>query len=174
MTPLTGIKTDPSRRAKVIFMEAFSATHWALVMALLAGCAPATAALAQDKALGRQLYDASCASCHGPNAEGNGWLARYLTWTPPSLTDLAKRNGGVFPVDATRAVIDGREQVALHGPRDMPIWGSVFKVAYAQYDIRPPTTISPEPPHFPPPMASEDYVRQNIDALLAYLADIQR
>jgi len=171
MTPLTGIKEDRSSRANLCFMGGFPPKGWTIAAAL---GALALAAHAQDKALGRQLYDTSCASCHGPNAGGNGWLARYLTWTPPSLTDLAKRNGGTFPAEAARAVIDGREQVALHGPRDMPIWGSVFKVAYGQHIVRPPATVSPEPSNFPPPMASEDYVRQNIDSLLAYLADIQR
>jgi hypothetical protein len=34
--------------------------------------------------------------------------------------------------------------------------------------------VSPEPPHFPPPAAGEPYVRENIDALLGYLAEIQR
>jgi hypothetical protein len=39
------------------------------------------------------------------------------------------RNGGVFPAEAVRAYIDGRESPAAHGDRQMPIWGDVFRGA---------------------------------------------
>ena len=155
-------------------MEGFPAKRWAIGGALALLCTLALAAHAQDKALGKQLYEANCASCHGPTARGSGWLAQYLTRTPPPLNDLTKRNGGAFPEESARTVIDGRKQVALHGPRDMPVWGAVFQADYKQHAITPSVAVSPEPPHFPPPMAGETYVRENIDALLAYLVDIQR
>jgi hypothetical protein len=46
--------------------------------------------------------------------------------TVPNLRALAERNGGVFPVDAVRAYVDGRNMLASHGDRVMPIWGDVF------------------------------------------------
>jgi hypothetical protein len=36
------------------------------------------------------------------------------------------RNGGVFPAERVRQVVDGTG-IAAHGDRDMPVWGAVFK-----------------------------------------------
>ena len=95
-------------------------------IALAALCA---AAQAQDPnvGLGQRLFRAHCASCHGDDAQGKGWLSDYLTRKPADLTQIAKRNGGVFPADDVRATIDGRRDVALHGPRDMPVWGERYE-----------------------------------------------
>ena len=94
----------------------------AAAFALAALCAAAPAA-AQDVGLGQRLFHAHCASCHGDDAQGKGWLADYLTRRPADLTQIAKKNGGAFPADDVRATIDGRRDVALHGPRDKPVWG---------------------------------------------------
>jgi hypothetical protein len=45
---------------------------------------------------------------------------------PSDLTQLARRNGGMFPSARAGRIIDGRE-VGAHGNPDMPIWGEVFK-----------------------------------------------
>jgi hypothetical protein len=45
---------------------------------------------------------------------------------PPDLTQLARRNDGLFPTDRVRRIVDGRE-VESHGTRDMPVWGDVFR-----------------------------------------------
>ena len=37
-----------------------------------------------------------------------------------------RRNGGVFPAERVRQVIEGAGPAA-HGDRDMPVWGEVFK-----------------------------------------------
>ncbi|MEL6324972.1 MAG: hypothetical protein AAFQ84_12160 [Pseudomonadota bacterium] len=69
----------------------------------------------------------SCASCHGTDAKGAGYLARYFRdVNPGDLTQLAAKNGGVFPIERVFAVIDGRNQVATHGPRQMPVWGALY------------------------------------------------
>ena len=47
---------------------------------------------------------------------------------PANLTILAKKNGGVFPSRRVHEIIDGRQEVAAHGPRTMPIWGMFFQV----------------------------------------------
>jgi hypothetical protein len=39
---------------------------------------------------------------------------------------LTKNSGGVFPFARTYDVIDGREVVAVHGPRDMKVWGNEY------------------------------------------------
>ena len=48
------------------------------------------------------------------------------TTAPADLTQFALRNGGVFPADRLREIIDGRH-VTSHGPREMPVWGDVFQ-----------------------------------------------
>jgi hypothetical protein len=42
------------------------------------------------------------------------------------LTMLAKDNAGVFAFARVYAVIDGRQAVALHGPREMLLWGDEY------------------------------------------------
>ena len=68
-------------------------------------------------------YLSSCAACHGVDGNGKGPLSAELKSQPADLTILAKRNDGVFPVNAIYEVIDGRKSVKAHGTREMPIWG---------------------------------------------------
>lgn len=53
-------------------------------------------------------------------------MAGVLAIGVPDLSVLARDNGGVFPVERLYAVIDGREAVAAHGGRDMPVWGDEY------------------------------------------------
>ena len=83
------------------------------------------AALAQEKsgvAAGKDTFLTHCAVCHGVKGNGKGPYADLLTKHPADLTQLAKKNDGKFPAQRVAMIIDGREDVALHGPRDMPIW----------------------------------------------------
>jgi hypothetical protein len=45
---------------------------------------------------------------------------------PPDLTEIARRSGGEYPAERIRRIIDGREMLAQHGAREMPVWGFVF------------------------------------------------
>jgi mono/diheme cytochrome c family protein len=122
-----------------------------------------TAAFAQEpKAIdeGRQVYEAQCAVCHGLDAKGNGPYAASLKVPPADLTTLAEKNGGIFPVERITKVIDGRTEIAAHGPRDMPIWGARFAVNRAAHFI--------DAPYDP-----EAYVRGQILALIDYLNRLQ-
>ena len=76
----------------------------------------------QEVEFGKSLYRAHCAGCHGLEAHGDGWMARYLTRRPARLSALAKQYGQ-FPRERVLAKIDGRAEVQMHGPRDMPVWG---------------------------------------------------
>lgn len=76
--------------------------------------------------MGAQLFQTYCARCHGRSARGNGPLAEQLRRVPPDLTRFAARNGGIFPTERVRRIIDGRE-VASHGDREMPVWGDAFR-----------------------------------------------
>ncbi|MGE3177110.1 MAG: cytochrome c [Vicinamibacterales bacterium] len=102
---------------------------------------------------GSQLFKTWCASCHGLAAQGNGPLAPALKVSVPDLTDIAAKNGGMFPSARVRRIIDGRDVVS-HGDPEMPIWGTAFKSTRDGY--------------------SDESVRQRIDALVQYLESIQR
>jgi len=75
---------------------------------------------------GDYLFRNYCAACHGQSGKGNGPLADSMRTRPANLTEIAKRNKGVFPKDLIYRTIDGREPVKGHGGPDMPIWGDVF------------------------------------------------
>lgn len=95
----------------------------AFVESIQQGPAPAPAAAAAD---GSTLFRTYCATCHGPAGRGDGAMAGQMRRMPPDLTTFATRNGGVFPAERVRQVIDGTG-IAAHGDREMPVWGAVFK-----------------------------------------------
>ncbi|HXJ16528.1 MAG TPA: cytochrome c [Candidatus Polarisedimenticolia bacterium] len=75
---------------------------------------------------GPNLFRAYCASCHGVDAKGNGPAAPELKAKVPDLTLLTKKNGGRFPDARVRKIIMGDEILAVHGSREMPVWGPIF------------------------------------------------
>ncbi len=92
-----------------------------LILASLIACVGAPPA---DS--GVRLYTASCASCHGMDARGNGAVAPMLRIPVPDLTLIASRRGGAFPEDEIYRIIDGQADLSAHGPRNMPVWGYEF------------------------------------------------
>jgi len=76
---------------------------------------------------GEQTFVTHCASCHGPQGEGDGPAAGIMRVTVPNLRTLRARNEGVFPAESVAAFVDGRNLPASHGDRYMPIWGDVFE-----------------------------------------------
>ncbi len=74
---------------------------------------------------GADTFKAYCASCHGPEAKGNGPAAKALAKTPADLTTIAKRHGSFSTIDVEQ-VIRGTNEHVSHGSRDMPVWGPVF------------------------------------------------
>ena len=74
---------------------------------------------------GAQLFRIHCASCHGEDAKGAGPISAQLRNAAPDLTRFSARNGGMFPAERVRQMIEGRGPAA-HGDRSMPVWGDVF------------------------------------------------
>jgi mono/diheme cytochrome c family protein len=106
----------------------------------------------QDYNSGEYLYRAFCASCHGSHGTGDGSVANILRVPPSNLTQIARRNGGVFPRDRIFAAIDGRQTVRGHGPGEMPIWSDVLKTTESQ---------------------NEAVIRKRLDALVTYVESLQ-
>ena len=70
------------------------------------------------------MPNANCSACHGRIEAGEPpQTIPDLEVQPPDLRTLARRWG--LPLDRDRMTrhIDGRADVAAHGPRTMPVWG---------------------------------------------------
>lgn len=103
-----------------------------IALVLLTVCSGAfdkpTAAQETEVIAGGELeYQNYCAVCHGVDAKGQGIMSKFLTLRPADLTQIAKRNGGIFPFWPTYRAIEGREEIRGHGSREMPLWGDRFK-----------------------------------------------
>jgi mono/diheme cytochrome c family protein len=70
-------------------------------------------------------YQVYCVSCHGAEGRGDGMIAKSLKKRPADLTQIAQRNGGVFPDDNVFKAIDGQSG-NVHSATDMPAWGEVL------------------------------------------------
>lgn len=106
----------------------------------------------QSRESGAALFRTYCASCHGTDARGAGPMTTQLRRLPPSLTSFAVRNGGVFPSERVRRIIDGRD-VPAHGTLEMPVWGDAFRRTREGL--------------------SEEAAAARIDAIVRYLDSIQ-
>ena len=130
----------------------------AIVATLLAGCASQRTETQDVQALsGVEMYQRLCASCHGPNGQGDGPVAPLIKIGVPDLTRIAARDGGEFPTEDVRRIIDGRNDRRAHGPRDMPVWG------WQLYDVSNSNDAAER--------AKTDAM---IDRLVDYLRSIQR
>ena len=91
------------------------------LLILTATLSLSTAAFAQTEKTdpGKKEYELQCAVCHGMDAKGDGVFNQVLKVVPPDLTVLSKKSGGVFPAERVSGVIDGRVEIASHGPRDI-------------------------------------------------------
>jgi len=118
---------------------------------------------AQVVDIGKREYSNSCAVCHGASGKGDGPLAAQLKTPVADLTRIEANNNGVLPVDRIYAVIDGRQAVRIHGPRDMPLWGNVFSTDAAAglcFGLASPKEL-------------EDLVKGRIFALIGYIHTLQ-
>jgi mono/diheme cytochrome c family protein len=96
-----------------------------IALCLAAGLAFAEATVTGSVA-GRELYAAYCAGCHGLDGRGGGPEAAGLAVKPADLTRLHERFGSPLQRERVAAFIDGREDIAAHGRREMPVWGERF------------------------------------------------
>lgn len=100
-----------------------------LIFGLVALLSPATAGAEDAETyhieLGEMTYRTYCALCHGmaPNA---GLFSDALKKPAPDLTQIAKRNGGMFPEERVKSIIrDGG--VSGHGTMRLLSWERYFR-----------------------------------------------
>ena len=94
--------------------------------------------VAQDAALGQEIFMDRCSVCHGEAGAGDGLVAELFDRKPRDLTTLARDNDGVYPFDAVYQSIDGRRDIPGHGYSKMPIWGEYFmEDALADTSVNP-------------------------------------
>jgi mono/diheme cytochrome c family protein len=133
-------------------------TAWTTGLLLAMAGTTALAQQSQRVDVGKREFDNNCAVCHSSSGKGGGPFVELLKKSPPDLTTLAQRNGGVFPLARVYEVIDGAGPG--HGGRDMPIWGKTYSIKAAEYygDVN---------------YDQEAVVRARILALAEYLSRLQ-
>jgi|SRR5208282_4814957 len=148
-------------------LEKTGMVRFAVAFALII---PATGAWSQNIDHGKFEYQDGCASCHGIDGKGAGPVSSQLKVLPADLTVLAKKNGGVFPLNSVYQTIDGRKIIAAHGTREMPIWGDRYSPdAIGELNVWPRLNPSDIRPSIDP----ETIVRLRILAVIDYLNRIQ-
>jgi len=83
--------------------------------------------------------------------KGDGPVASSLRVRMRDLTRIAAREGGSFPAEQVRQIIDGRTAIPAHGSPAMPVWGLEFRD-----DLR-----------------KQKHVRELVDLLVDYLRSVQ-
>jgi mono/diheme cytochrome c family protein len=138
---------------------AFRRLPFLVLLALAALPAHAEAQEASNVAVsGEADYNMYCASCHGEDGKGDGPKAFGLSKPVPDITTLTERYGS-FPADKLARLIDGREPVAGHVDREMPVWGVWFKEEAAA--------------ELGGAEGDEGSVQRRVENLIAYLESLQ-
>jgi mono/diheme cytochrome c family protein len=126
-------KREELRDSRRFSMKAYKVGAVAFTATMLLGPGVTLAAEKVGKIdHGMQEYRDNCAVCHGDKGKGDGPYGEFISKIP-DLTVLSKNNKGVFPIDRVYGIIDGRQQIKAHGPRDMPIWGERYGIAAAEH-----------------------------------------
>jgi mono/diheme cytochrome c family protein len=130
-----------------------------VAVACLISAAASAQVATQKRDMGKIEFESNCASCHGSGGKGNGPVTDLLKKSPPDLTLLAQRNGGVLPVARLYEIIEG-SSVSGHGTREMPVWGREYRIIAGEY-------------YMDYPYDPEVFVRGKILALVDYINRIQ-
>jgi mono/diheme cytochrome c family protein len=102
---------------------------------------------------GPKIFRYSCAACHGADGRGHGPASVALKHAVPDLTLISQRNGGKFPYERVKEIIEGKQPgPPAHGDREMPIWGPIF------HEVE----------------SDQDWGEVRLDAITKYLESIQQ
>lgn len=94
---------------------------------------------------GKADFATYCAACHGAAGQGGGPATPTLSRTPPDVTTLSRRNGGVFPGTRVMAKIWGNGGGPAHANDIMPGFGPLLDSELVPHDggdgIETPTPV---------------------------------
>lgn len=140
--------------SRVLSSTAQASTAFLLLILVLA--TTARTAVAQSGIRDYQIY---CADCHGLGGKGDGPSRLTIPMNPPpnDLTQMAKKNGGIFPFDEVVDSIDGRKNIPSHARLQMPFWGTTLQ--------KPGKEFTPE---------SDAEVKKRIESMARYVETIQQ
>jgi len=140
--------------SRVLSSTAQASTAFLLLILLLA--TTARTAAAQSGIRDYQIY---CADCHGLGGKGDGPSRLTIPMNPPpnDLTQMAKKNGGIFPFDEVVDSIDGRKNIPSHARLQMPFWGTTLQ--------KPGKEFTPE---------SDAEVKKRIESIARYVERLQQ
>jgi len=94
-----------------------------------------TTSPARNPIEGSKTFRHYCAACHGADGRRHGRASVALKQAVPALTLISQRNGGKFPYQHVKEIIEGKQPGPLaHGDREMPIWGPIFHAVEADQD----------------------------------------
>ncbi|HFC05194.1 MAG TPA: c-type cytochrome [Rhizobiales bacterium] len=125
--------------------------------------ATSSAGFAASLEQGKKDFTTYCAPCHGVSGRGDGPVAPELMKKPIDLTAFTRKEGGVFPADKVKKLVDGRTMPRAHGTPQMPIWGQWFSYqatagGLLQEDRK----------------AIKKQVNERLDSLVIYIKSIQK
>lgn len=84
---------------------------------------------------GARIFQYRCASCHGADGRGHGPASLTLKHAAPNLTLISQRNGGTFPYQQVKEIIEGKQPSPIaRGYRRMPVYGPIFHKVEADQD----------------------------------------
>ena len=102
---------------------------------------------------GPKIFRHYCAACHGADGRGHGPASLALKHAVSDLTLISQRNGGKFPYEHVKEIIEGKQPGPLaHGDREMPIWGPIF------HEVE----------------SDQDWGEVRLDAIMKYIESIQQ
>jgi mono/diheme cytochrome c family protein len=108
----------------VVWGYGFAVSGWSTVVDRVA--APAGVVTAPNA--GEEMYAAYCVGCHGEDGLGYGRYSSGCTVPPSDLTQLARKNHGIYPAEKVRTVLRQGTGQAPAGRGYMPIWEPLLKV----------------------------------------------
>ena len=106
------------KRTPLLFFVCGAILFFAVAQLMATSIFPMSPLPMTSAASGEEMYSVYCSSCHGRDARGV---------SAPNLTTLSKRNNGKFPTLLVKETIRGEARVDAHGPKDMPVWGILFR-----------------------------------------------
>ena len=113
----------------------------------------ATTSPSRNPIEGPRIFRYYCAACHGADGRGHGPASVALKHAVSDLTLISQRNGGKFPYEHVKEIIEGKQSGPLaHGDREMPIWGPIF------HEVE----------------SDQDWGEVRLDAITKYLESIQQ